>query len=275
MCSAPWQRRMTTRPPCRASAMRARQAQRRSMCRSATRRRGARRMTSASTSWCLVGSFDRDGWLDAAERRPTRRVCPLVEGPTAIVWHTTDTVRANLEKMLERVGNLPTPGQRQASWHLLIARDGTIYQSAPICVGTWHVVGRGVIGGRRQAVNLCTVGIEVENAGRLKLTDRGYFAYPVYRDGDPAQGFDLSLRVESDEAVKVPGLGYWHAFTREQEVAAAGLIAALHTALPKLDEREMSRTHREFDPDRREDPGPLWADSILPRLVGVALRGTP
>ena len=48
---------------------------------------------------------------------------------------------------------------RPASWHVLIAKDGVIYESAPFSIGTWHVGKPGLIAGQRfENINLTQVG---------------------------------------------------------------------------------------------------------------------
>lgn len=216
-----------------------------------------------------------DGWLDCARRYPSRRILPLVEDPQAIVWHTTDTVRANLAAMCERATHPPTPGERAASWHLLVARDGQIYQLCPIIQwGTWHVRGSGIIAGRKRVINATTIGIELENGGRAYPVAGGFFCDTPWKNGDETLGLDQRNRVDESEVEQV-GHGYWHKFPAVQVDVAGELLAALHVALPNIADRELARGHFEFS--TKEDPGPLWADRILPGLVGraVSLGGTP
>lgn len=218
------------------------------------------------------------GWLSSAQQVPTRRFAPLVDGPLCLVWHTTDTAPgADMRAMCERVQRPPVPGQRAVSWHLLIARTGTIYQLAPISVATWHCGKGGIVGGRRvTSINVVSVGIELENGGRLREAGGGYYADTPWKDGDESLGLEPRNLIDPAEVEQV-GHSCWHRFTGAQVSAAGDLLAALHVALPKIPSREMQRTHHEFDPDRKDDPGPLWTDQILPGLVGRALAsgGTP
>jgi N-acetyl-anhydromuramyl-L-alanine amidase AmpD len=73
--------------------------------------------------------------------------------------------------------------------------------------------------------------------------------------------------------VLVHGQGVFDAFPPEQERSAAKLLAAL--ALRFGWTRAVSvYGHRDFDSPRKEDPGPLWAGSVLPRVLD-AVFGAP
>jgi N-acetyl-anhydromuramyl-L-alanine amidase AmpD len=167
---------------------------------------------------------------------------------------------------------------RAASWHVLVAKDGAVFQSAPFTVGTWHVGRPGVIARRRfDNVNRATAGCELENAGRLRKIGDRYFCWPYWSNpGAPAHELraDPLCAVEASRAVLVPGQGVFDAFPPEQERSAAKLLAAL--ALRFGWTREVSAFgHRDFDSPRKEDPGPLWAGSVLPRVLDAVFGATP
>jgi hypothetical protein len=101
--------------------------------------------------------LDDEGWLVAEEgdpavaRYPTVRRSPLVvPAPLGIVWHwTAGRGGPGFAEALARRARTYRRGiDRAASWHVLIAKDGGIHQSAPFTVGTWHVGRPGVIAGR-------------------------------------------------------------------------------------------------------------------------------
>ncbi len=221
---------------------------------------------------------DDNGWLigDAADplvkRYPTVRTYPLTTpAPLGLVWHTTDgTGGPGYAEMLAQGARRFRPGvDRPASWHVLIARNGAIYQSASFQVGTWPVGKPGVIAGRKFAnINVGTVGVEIENAGRLRrIGDRAY-SWPYYvnpnapsneRRVDPALALPIERGVETSA-------GLFDGFTPAQGLAAAAMLRALVTRYAWT--RDVSGYgHVEFDPQNREDPGPIWKDTVMPRVL--------
>ncbi|TMQ08641.1 MAG: N-acetylmuramoyl-L-alanine amidase [Deltaproteobacteria bacterium] len=158
---------------------------------------------------------------------------------------------------------------RPASWHLLIARDGAIYQSAPVTVGTWHVGKPGLIAGRRFAnVNHATVGCELENAGRLRRLGDQVYCWPYFVNPS-APAFerrpDPRCALPLDRAVATRA-GLFDSFTPAQEASAAVVLRALVTRFGWT--RDVcAYGHVEFDPQNREDPGPVWTLTFLPRVL--------
>ena len=85
----------------------------------------------------------KDGWLegDGIIHIPTERIQALATKQTqGMMWHWTCS-RSGARDLARRIAKRPREGERAASWHLLIAREGLMYQSAPITVGTWHAGG--------------------------------------------------------------------------------------------------------------------------------------
>ncbi len=127
--------------------------------------------------WIVLEPQD-PAWLQI-ERIPTQRTRPLEprgSKPRRIVWHYTE-VCGDMRALCRRI--VPVPGR--ASWHALIARPAAppsgiliIYQCAPFLVGTWHVAGppRGVLLDGKP-VNAQTLGVEVENWGRVRRDAEG------------------------------------------------------------------------------------------------------
>ena len=221
---------------------------------------------------------DDKGWLVTAagdpvgKQFPTVRTYPLaVPAPLGIVWHTTDERGGPgyAEALARRIQSFRRGVDRPASWHLLIARDGAIYQSAPVTVGTWHVGKSGVIAGRRFAnVNHATVGCELENAGRLRRLGDQVYCWPYFvnpsapvfeRRPDPRCALPL------DRAVAARA-GLFDGFTPAQEASAAVVLRALVMRFGWT--RDVcAYGHVEFDPQNREDPGPVWTLTFLPRVL--------
>jgi N-acetyl-anhydromuramyl-L-alanine amidase AmpD len=193
------------------------------------------------------------------------------------VWHTTDERGGpgTSEAMARRIQTFRRGVDRPASWHVLIAKDGAIFQSAPFTVGTWHVGTSGVIGGRRFSnINLATVGCELENAGRLRRLGGQAYCWPYYLNpGAPPyeRRPDPRCALELDRAVVTPQ-GLFDAFTPAQEASAAALLRAL-VARYGWTREVCAYGHAQFDPQRREDPGPIWMGTILPRVLDQVFGG--
>jgi len=228
---------------------------------------------------------DESGWLVAevgdsrVVRYPTVRTYGLaVPAPLGIIWHWTGGRGGPgfAEGLARRAQTYRRGLDRAASWHVLIARDGVVCQSAPFNVGTWHVGRAGLIAGRRfDNVNRATVGCELENAGRLRKIAGRFYCWPYWLNpGAPAveRRPDPRCAVETSRAVAAAGQGVFDDFPAEQEASAAALLAGLvaHFAWTR---EVCAYGHRDFDSQRKEDPGPLWAGTVLPRILDGVFGG--
>ena len=229
--------------------------------------------------------IDDEGWLVPEDgdprvvRLPTVRTYRLVvPAPLGIVWHWTSGRGGPgfAERLARRVQTYRRGIDRPASWHVLIARDGVIHQSAPFLVGTWHVGRPGVIAGQRfDNINRATIGCELENAGRLRKIGERFYCWPFWTNpGAPAyeRRPDPRYAIDALRATVVQGQGIFDAFSTEQRASAAAMLAALVARFAWAREA-CSYGHRDFDPKRKEDPGPVWADSVLPQILNQVLGG--
>lgn len=226
-------------------------------------------------------------WLESEFGDPkvialsTVRTCSLTsEGsrPLGIVWHWTagkgDPDFA--ENLARSIMNYDVKKDRAASWHVLIAKNGTIYQSAAFNVGTWHVGRPGVIGGKRWVnVNKVTVGCELENAGELLKVANKYYCWPYYLNPDSTaitERMDPTLEIDPSRVVMLQAK-FYDAFTAQQVGSAKALLSALvkefHWAA-----NSCAFEHSKFDPTRKKDPGPLWATELLPGIISEVLSTT-
>ena len=109
---------------------------------------------------------DPEGWLvgTRVERVPSVRHSPLStpQGPIAIVWHFTATDHGTARSLARRIRSYKRGVDRAASWHVIVAHDGVIWQSVPLLRGAWHCA-KGTIAGHR--VNACSIGVELEGRG--------------------------------------------------------------------------------------------------------------
>ena len=229
--------------------------------------------------------LDAEGWLAAEDggarilRFPTVRTYRLgVPAPLGIVWHWTgDRGGPGFGETLARRAQTYKQGiDRAASWHLLIAKDGTVYQSAPVTVGTWHVGRPGTIAGQHfENINRATVGCEIENAGRLRKIGDRFYCWPYWTNpGAPASELrpDPKCLLDDSRAVVVPGQGSFDAFPSAQVDSARELLRSL-VARHGWSRGASAYGHRDFDSPRKEDPGPLWADVVLPQVLDPIFGG--
>ena len=132
----------------------------------------------------------------------------------------------------------------KASAHLVVGRDGSITQLVPFDTIAWHA-GKSSYGGR-DGFNKFSVGIEIDNAGRLTRSGDTYAAW----FGRRYQGDDVVEAVHRNET----RASFWHAYTEEQIGIVQEICEALIDAYPI----EMILGHEEVAPSRKTDPGPAF-----------------
>ena len=241
--------------------------------------------------------LDAEGWLVAEDgdpgvtRYPTCRTCIIADPPLGIVWHWTAGVgRSNIWSgaLARSIQTYDPMKDRAASWHFLISRDGSLYQSVPAARGAWHVGRSGkVCGVNYPNVNSVLLGCEIENAGRLLrvegFPDR-FYCWPYWSNPDAPERerqFDPHWEMPPGRAVeaadvpdfKVAG-GWFDPFTPEQEATAEKLVRAL-VARYGWDAGALNHGHYEYAYPTKEDPGPLWMRTVLPRIFGRVLFCSP
>ena len=90
-------------------------------------------------------------------------------GPDSIIIHFTAGSSAE-----STVRTLCNP-RYKASAHLVVGHDGSVTQLVPFDTIAWHA-GRSSYGGR-DGFNQFSIGIEIDNAGRLTRSGNGYAAW--------------------------------------------------------------------------------------------------
>lgn len=111
------------------------------------------------------------------------------------------------------------------SAHLLIDRDGNIYQFAPFNIKTWHA-GESKWG-NLVGMNSHSIGIELTNLGRSATVKDGW----IYEKG-----------------------AYWQPYTCKQIEACTAVVAALRETYGLID----ALGHEDIAPGRKTDPGPAF-----------------
>ncbi|MDX2087860.1 MAG: N-acetylmuramoyl-L-alanine amidase [Kofleriaceae bacterium] len=221
-----------------------------------------------------------DGWLVSdggatVVRLPTVRTTPLAQGgPRALVWHATGGVGGPrfAEGLARRIQSYRRGIDRAASWAILLPRAGrTLYQSAPLTVGTWHVGRPGVIEGVTYPhINKVSIGVELENAGPLARIGGAYFAHPYWLDAKKRVP-DPRCRVPVERVVTYSGRAH-DAFTQDQVTIARELVSVL-AAHFSWGAAQFLLSHGDFASPAKTDPGPLWMKRHLPRLLSDIFTG--
>lgn len=149
--------------------------------------------------------------------------------------------------------------EAKASAHLVIDRDGTAYQLAPLTSRTWHAGGKSS-SWRGGSVNSRSIGIELANYGPLNRTPDGLAT---------STGRIFRGPTVTDGAGKA-----WEAYTVPQVDTLAMVLELLACKWPILrtaDERpgQASRIcgHQDVDPTRKRDPGPALDLALLRSTV--------
>lgn len=132
----------------------------------------------------------------------------------------------------------------QASAHLVIGRDGRVWQLAPFNVKTWHAGISSWAG--RDGVNNFSIGIELDNAGKLQKVGEQYQAW--------FGKFYPSSEVVEAQHKNEPSPGYWHVFT-ELQISRLLPIARLLVDQYRLKD---IIGHEDIAPGRKVDPGPAF-----------------
>lgn len=148
-----------------------------------------------------------------------------------------------------------TNPQAQASAHLVIGRDGAITQLVPFDTVAWHAGASSWEG--RQGLNQYSIGIELDNAGRLARQSNQWRAYfgKIYPDDEVIEAKHKNGR----------GPYGWHIYSEKQLEVAAEVGLALFDEYGLLD----VVGHDDVAPNRKTDPGPAFPmESFRAKLLG-------
>ncbi len=147
-------------------------------------------------------------------------------------------------------------GDVEASAHVVIDRGDSsgdepvsIYQLVPFDTIAWHAGRSSTVtpeGERRDGLNRYSIGIELDNAGRLTKTGGGYQSefgrlYPKH------ETFYGTHKLE-------PQPSYWHTFTEKQ----LDRLTELSRLLARRYSLRYILGHDDVAPSRKRDPGPAF-----------------
>jgi len=141
----------------------------------------------------------------------------------------------------------------KASAHLVIGRDGSITQLVPFDRIAWHA-GKSAYQ-ERVGFNKYAIGIEIDNAGRLRKSGSQYTAWfgKAYPEEEVVEAVH---RNESQTS-------YWHRYTNEQIAIVRDICSLLVDTYPI----SSILGHEEIAPGRKVDPGPAFPLDELREVV--------
>ncbi len=135
-------------------------------------------------------------------------------------------------------------GDVEASAHLVIGRDGEIFQLVPFDTKSWHA-GESSYNGRRYYNNY-SIGIELDNAGVLKKTGDKFISWF-------GKSYPNSEVIEDNHRNEdVPR--FWHTYTPIQIEICEEICKLL---IQQIDIKEILG-HEEISKGRKQDPGPAF-----------------
>jgi N-acetylmuramoyl-L-alanine amidase len=179
------------------------------------------------------------------EQRPTKKLSAgrVLKAPIGLTIHYTAGLTA------ESAISTLTTAKVQASAHLVIDRDGTVYQLAPLNAVCWHAGPSSWRG--RQMCNGFMIGIELVNAGPLTKKGNGKFYFEVAK----------SKECPKDEAVEGrqklwPNTTHWQEYPEAQMEALIEVSRAIQKEYDVAEENIVG--HENIAPTRKSDPGPAF-----------------
>lgn len=133
----------------------------------------------------------------------------------------------------------------KASAHLVIGREGEIYQLVPFDKVSWHA-GISAYGGRTD-YNRYSIGIELDNAGVLTRMGNEFQAWfgRRYLSNEVIEAVHRNETTPRD----------WHAYTEKQLAVNEEVVSLLLQTYPEI---KAILGHEEIAPGRKVDPGPAF-----------------
>lgn len=160
------------------------------------------------------------------------------EADTIIIHYTAGSSAESSANWLQR-------DEVKASAHVVIGKEGEIYQLVPFDTVAWHA-GESEYGGRK-SFNQFSIGIELDNPGFLNAVGNEYISL-------------FGTKYPANEVIKATHRNettprFWHIFTEKQIAACEELCLAL---MAKYKSINQILGHEEIAPGRKQDPGPAF-----------------
>jgi len=173
------------------------------------------------------------------------------QAPDTIIIHYTGG--ANAESSVRSLCD----SKSKASAHLVIGRDGSVYQLVPFNQVAWHAGESEHKETGRTGINKYSVGIELDNAGLMTKKDDNNFI-PWFGKSYPAsEVIEATHRNESQPR-------WWHLYTDIQLLACLEICRLLKAKYPI----RYVLGHEEIAPKRKVDPGPAFPlDSFRKKIL--------
>lgn len=172
---------------------------------------------------------------------PSRRSPNFSDG----VEHRFLVVHYTAGRSLESAVNTLCNPKHKASAHLAIGRDGDVVQLVTFDKRAWHA---GTSKWQHlKALNGYSIGIELDNPGRLKKKTSGWQTY----FGTPVADEDVVIAAHKNGG---PECG-WHEYTEAQFQTLYECCEALIDAYPSISD---VIGHDDIAPGRKSDPGPAF-----------------
>lgn len=171
--------------------------------------------------------------------------CPKNQTPMAQGMPDTIVLHYTAGKNGESSARYLARDHVKASAHLVVARDGAIYQLVPFNTVAWHA-GRSSWKGR-SGLNQYSIGIEIDNAGVLTRAGSQYAAW-FGRKYSPDEVIQATHRNEDNPR-------HWHTYTEQQIEVVETLCEMLTDRYPAIKEIV---GHEEIARGRKQDPGPAF-----------------
>ena len=148
-----------------------------------------------------------------------------------------------------------TDPQRRVSSHLVVARDGRVFQMLPFNLIGWHA-GESSWGGRR-SFNKFSIGIEIDNAGLLQEQEGGGYLSWFGQEYPEEQMVRGVHRHDTEPTC-------WHRYTDVQLRVVEELCGLFVTEYGI----RYILGHEEIAPNRKIDPGPAFPlDEMRERVL--------
>lgn len=199
----------------------------------------------------------KDHYLENAIREDTPN---LYSPPNFKDADLPDSVVIHYTAMYSAKGavNVLTNKLNKASAHLVIGRDGTIYQLAPFNYRTWHAGVSSYNG--RSGYNHYSIGIEIDNLGWLDRINNSFTRTELLNQG---------ITVKDDEVIEAEHKNprvrkkYWHKYTQKQ----IDLVVEICQLLKDTYDIKEIVGHDDIAGDRKQDPGPAFPMDYLIKKV--------